>query len=166
MGAILFNFGDEDFTVNMGDRIAQLIFEKIKTPTIKETNDLEGTRRGEGSYGSTGVNAVQTGVKSDFKQSSSSAVSVSVQEIKQTSSDQNTESSQRMKREPKSDLNSKQTPLSQSRQIISARQIQKLAKEDSPVFLAIVRKTNMKLPKNEEIKDLPTVRQNLQLPTY
>ena len=28
---VLFNFGDEDFTVNMGDRIAQLIFEKIKT---------------------------------------------------------------------------------------------------------------------------------------
>ena len=69
-------------------------------------------------------------------------MSASVQEIKQTSSDQNTESSQRMKRESKNDLNNKQTPLSQSQQIISARQIQKLAKEDSLVFLAIVRKTN------------------------
>ena len=35
LGVILFNFGDEDFTINMGDRIAQLIFEKIKTPEIK-----------------------------------------------------------------------------------------------------------------------------------
>ena len=114
LGVILFNFGEEDFTVNMGDRIAQLIFEKIKTPTIKETNDLEGTGRGEGSYGSIGVNAVQTGSRSDFKQSSPSTVSVSVQEINQTSSDENTESIQRMMRERRNDVSSKQTPLSQS----------------------------------------------------
>ena len=43
VGVILFNFGSEDFVINMGDRIAQLIFEKIKTPKIKETNELEGT---------------------------------------------------------------------------------------------------------------------------
>ena len=36
VGAVLFNFGNEDFVVNMGDRIAQLIFEKIKAPTIKK----------------------------------------------------------------------------------------------------------------------------------
>ena len=41
LGVILFNFGGEDFVVNMGDRIAQLIFEKIKTPIIKETDRLE-----------------------------------------------------------------------------------------------------------------------------
>ena len=35
VGAILFNFSDEDFVVNMGDRIVQIIFEKIKTPQIK-----------------------------------------------------------------------------------------------------------------------------------
>ena len=34
------------------------------------------------------------------------------------------------------------TPLSQSRQIISDRQIQKLAKNDQPVFLAVIRQTN------------------------
>ena len=43
--------------------------------------------------------------------------------------------------------------LSQTRQIISARQIQKLAKDDNPVFLAIVRQTN-ETPQKEEIKDL------------
>ena len=47
VGVILFNFGKEDFVVNMGDRIAQLIFEKIKTPIVKETNDLEGNDRGK-----------------------------------------------------------------------------------------------------------------------
>ena len=132
---ILFNFGDEDFTVNMGNRIAQLIFEKIKTPTIQEMNDLKGTGRGEGSYGSIGVNAVQLN-------STPSLVSVSSQEAKQTNSDQNKKSDQGIKREQKNDAVDKRTPLSQSRQITSVRQIQKLAKEDSPVFLAIVRKTN------------------------
>ena len=56
LGVILFNFGDEDFIVNMGDKIAQLIFEKIKTSTIKEIDSLEETRRGTSGYGSTGMN--------------------------------------------------------------------------------------------------------------
>ena len=55
----LFNFGKEDFVVNMRDRIAQLIFEKIKTPIVKEINELEGTDRGAGGYGSTGVEVVK-----------------------------------------------------------------------------------------------------------
>ena len=54
---ILFSFSDTDFMINMGDRIAQLIFEKIKTPKIKECESLEGTDRGTGGYGSTGINA-------------------------------------------------------------------------------------------------------------
>ena len=56
LGVILFNFGEEDFIVNMGDRIAQLIFEKIKTPQIKDVQSLEETRRGNRGYGSTGMN--------------------------------------------------------------------------------------------------------------
>ena len=59
VGVILFNVGSEDFIVNMGDRIAQLIFEKIKTPIVKEMNELEGTDRGVGCYGSTGMKVVQ-----------------------------------------------------------------------------------------------------------
>ena len=35
VGAVLFNFGNKDFVVNMGDRIAQLIFEKNKDPYNK-----------------------------------------------------------------------------------------------------------------------------------
>ena len=58
VGVILFNFGNEDFVINMGDRTAQLIFEKIKKPMIKEMKDLEGTDRGIGGYGSTRVKAM------------------------------------------------------------------------------------------------------------
>ena len=37
---ILFNFGEEDFVVNLGDTIAQLMFENIKTPEIKEMDSF------------------------------------------------------------------------------------------------------------------------------
>ena len=53
------DFSEEDFTVNMGDKIAQLIFEKIKTPTIQETNDLDDTGRGDKGFGSIGIRADQ-----------------------------------------------------------------------------------------------------------
>ena len=46
LGVVLFNFGEGDFKINMGDKIAQLIFEKIKTPAIIETDDLEETGQG------------------------------------------------------------------------------------------------------------------------
>ena len=52
---VLFNFSDTDFEVNMGDRIAQIIFEKIKTAEIKELKSLEGTERGDDGFGSTGM---------------------------------------------------------------------------------------------------------------
>ena len=42
----------------MGDRIAQLIFERIKTPEIKESEELDGTDRGADGYGSTGTGVV------------------------------------------------------------------------------------------------------------
>ena len=35
LGIVLFNFSDIDFQINMGDKVAQLIFEKIKTPILK-----------------------------------------------------------------------------------------------------------------------------------
>ena len=41
LGVVLFNFGEEDFKINMGDKIAQLVFEKIKTPVIVDTDSLE-----------------------------------------------------------------------------------------------------------------------------
>lgn len=40
--------------VEEGDRIAQLIIEKIYTPEVVEVQDLEETLRGAGGFGSTG----------------------------------------------------------------------------------------------------------------
>ena len=60
LGVILFNFRSEDFVVNMGDKIAQLLFEKIKTLSIKETDRLEITGRGNKGFGSTGINSGQS----------------------------------------------------------------------------------------------------------
>lgn len=41
-------------TVNAGDRIAQLVIEKISTPEVEEVQSLDETLRGEGGFGSTG----------------------------------------------------------------------------------------------------------------
>ena len=57
LGVILFNFGKEDFEVKQGDRIAQLILEQIVLPDIQEVENLDETVRGEGGFGSTGVEA-------------------------------------------------------------------------------------------------------------
>ncbi|KAJ3743354.1 dUTP pyrophosphatase [Lentinula detonsa] len=51
---LLFNLSDKDFEVEKGDRIAQLIIEKIHTPEILEVQDLDETLRGAGGFGSTG----------------------------------------------------------------------------------------------------------------
>ncbi|KAF5747104.1 deoxyuridine 5'-triphosphate nucleotidohydrolase [Tripterygium wilfordii] len=55
VGVILFNHSDVDFQVGVGDRIAQLIIEKIMTPAVVELEDLDETVRGDGGFGSTGV---------------------------------------------------------------------------------------------------------------
>lgn len=51
---ILVNLGEENFTINNGDRIAQLIFAKYEKVDFEEVKDLEDTSRGEGGFGHTG----------------------------------------------------------------------------------------------------------------
>ncbi|KAH7916672.1 dUTPase-like protein [Hygrophoropsis aurantiaca] len=51
---LLFNLSDKDFQVEEGDRIAQLIIERIYTPGVLEVLDLDETLRGAGGFGSTG----------------------------------------------------------------------------------------------------------------
>ncbi|KAF7313563.1 dUTPase domain-containing protein [Mycena chlorophos] len=51
---LLFNLSDKDFEVEEGDRIAQLIIERIYTPEVLEVQDLDETLRGAGGFGSTG----------------------------------------------------------------------------------------------------------------
>jgi dUTP pyrophosphatase len=55
VGVILFNFSDRDFKISAGDRVAQLILERIVTPEVLEVEDLDVTVRGAGGFGSTGV---------------------------------------------------------------------------------------------------------------
>ncbi|XP_021826450.1 deoxyuridine 5'-triphosphate nucleotidohydrolase [Prunus avium] len=55
VGVILFNHSDVDFEIKEGDRIAQLIIEKIITPDVVEVEDLDSTARGAGGFGSTGI---------------------------------------------------------------------------------------------------------------
>lgn len=55
IGVVLFNFSDKEFVVKKGDRIAQLILEKILICNVQLVDDLENTNRGEGGFGSTGV---------------------------------------------------------------------------------------------------------------
>ncbi|NWX13706.1 DUT protein, partial [Aegotheles bennettii] len=56
VGVVLFNFGKETFEVKKGDRIAQLICERICYPELEEVQALDDTERGEGGFGSTGKN--------------------------------------------------------------------------------------------------------------
>ncbi|KAM7239516.1 hypothetical protein CapIbe_009011 [Capra ibex] len=56
VGVVLFNFGKEKFEVKKGDRIAQLICERIFYPEIEEVQILDDTERGSGGFGSTGNN--------------------------------------------------------------------------------------------------------------
>uniref|UniRef100_A0A8D0EAA3 Deoxyuridine 5'-triphosphate nucleotidohydrolase n=1 Tax=Salvator merianae TaxID=96440 RepID=A0A8D0EAA3_SALMN len=54
IGVVLFNFGKEPFKVKKGDRIAQLICERIYYPELEEVEVLDETERGSGGFGSTG----------------------------------------------------------------------------------------------------------------
>ncbi|CAG2214482.1 unnamed protein product [Mytilus edulis] len=56
VGVIMFNFGEQEFVVNKGDRIAQLICERIYIPELEECENLNATERGDGGFGSTGTN--------------------------------------------------------------------------------------------------------------
>merc|ERR1719415_310269 len=56
VGVVMFNHASVDFEVKAGDRIAQLVCEKISYPVIKEMKTLDETDRGEGGFGSTGTN--------------------------------------------------------------------------------------------------------------
>ena len=56
---ILHNFGSKPYEIKQGDRIAQLVLERIRQPDVKvEENQLRETDRGENGFGSTGRNVV------------------------------------------------------------------------------------------------------------
>ena len=51
---IIFNHGNNDFIINNGDRIAQMILTPVIKMKLEETLDLPETIRGKGGFGSTG----------------------------------------------------------------------------------------------------------------
>jgi dUTP pyrophosphatase len=55
IGVILVNLSNENFTINDGERIAQLVIAKHERAEWEEVNKLNETARGAGGFGSTGV---------------------------------------------------------------------------------------------------------------
>ncbi|KAG7173080.1 deoxyuridine 5'-triphosphate nucleotidohydrolase-like isoform X1 [Homarus americanus] len=55
VGVVLFNHAKTDFEVKKGDRVAQLVCEKILYPDIEEVEELVDTERGADGFGSTGM---------------------------------------------------------------------------------------------------------------
>ncbi|WP_445664635.1 dUTP diphosphatase [Fodinibius sp. AD559] len=49
------NLGDEKFTINHGDRIAQMVIAPVIQAEVDEVEILSETERGDGGFGSTGV---------------------------------------------------------------------------------------------------------------
>ena len=56
IGVVLINLSKEDFEINSGDRIAQLVVCNHEQPVIDEVDQISSSERGEKGFGSTGVN--------------------------------------------------------------------------------------------------------------
>ena len=54
VGVILFNTTNEDFEIKAGDRIAQIVLNKIEQIHWVEVDELDETERGKGGFGHTG----------------------------------------------------------------------------------------------------------------
>ena len=52
---LLINFSNEPFTINDGERIAQMVIARHEQAEFVEVETLDETERGEGGYGHTGV---------------------------------------------------------------------------------------------------------------
>ena len=140
VGVVLFNHGDQDFQVKMGDRIAQLILEKIDTPPVEEVQGLDSTVRGSGGFGSTGVKSGNdTGSNSEEKNENgkNERTGKKESEMDKNKTLKGRIGSNRMRTVKKTKTEGS-SQLSHERQIISVKQLKKLVKKKTPVFLAVV----------------------------
>lgn len=55
IGVILINWGDKDFVIKDGDRIAQIVINRYEQAEFNIVNELGTTERGDGGFGHTGV---------------------------------------------------------------------------------------------------------------
>ena len=55
LGVLLVNLSNEDFTIQAGERIAQMVIARHEQGEFVEVEELDDTERGAGGYGQTGV---------------------------------------------------------------------------------------------------------------
>ena len=55
IGVILINLSSEDFVVEDGERIAQMVIARHEQPQLVQVDTLDETERGEGGFGHSGV---------------------------------------------------------------------------------------------------------------
>jgi len=56
IGVISINHSNEEFKIEKGTKIAQMIFNKVEEAEFEEVEELDNTKRGEEGFGSTGLN--------------------------------------------------------------------------------------------------------------
>ena len=52
---LLVNFSNDDFVINTGERIAQMVIARYEKADLEQMAELDDTERGDGGYGHTGV---------------------------------------------------------------------------------------------------------------
>jgi len=55
IGIVLANLSDQDYKIEKGQKIAQMLIQKVERMEIEETKNLNETSRGAGGFGSTGL---------------------------------------------------------------------------------------------------------------
>jgi len=55
IGIIAINWGEKSFTVKRGDRIAQIVVNRVSHAVVEEVDGLDQTDRGEGGFGHSGT---------------------------------------------------------------------------------------------------------------
>ena len=58
IGVVLINLSQQDFVVNDGERIAQMVIARHEQGDFVVVEELDATERGEGGYGHTGVKRI------------------------------------------------------------------------------------------------------------
>ena len=137
---VLFNHGDQDFQVKMGDRIAQLILEKIDTPPVKEVQDLDDTVRGAGGFGSTGVkfgNDTGSGSEKKNEKGENERTGEKKESVVKNETLKGSIRGNRIRTAKKTKIEGS-SRLSHERQIISVKQLKQRVKKKILVFLAVV----------------------------
>jgi len=77
---VIFNHGPEDFAISVGDRVAQLVLERVSMAGCVEVEELDITQRGAGGFGSTGIAQVPAPVQGELLESPGKAAKLEADE--------------------------------------------------------------------------------------